>query len=163
MGEDMTARREALMQGLHPAQLFHIGVVADDIDKAMAEMSTNLGLSWKGGKPREMDLVIDGEERRVEMRIAHSVQGPPHVELIQSVPNSPWASPKSPGVHHLCYWSDNSADVCAHLAASGNKRVLGTDGAASGYFLSPSGMYIEVIPRELRDHLAGWLSVLPRD
>jgi hypothetical protein len=40
----------------------------------------------------------------------------------------------------------------------GNKRVLGRHGASSGYFLSPSGMYIEVIHRELRDHLAGWLS-----
>lgn len=145
------------MAGLHPAQLFHIGVVAGDIDKAMAEMSRNLGLHWKGGKSVEMDLVIHGEERRLEMRIAHSIEGPPHIELIQAVPDTPWAAPAAPGVHHLCYWSDRSAAVCAHLTSSGNRRVLGREGAPSGYFLSPSGIYIEIIPRELRDHLAGWL------
>ena len=46
---------------LHPAQLFHVGIVCRDIDATMAEMSANLGLTWKGGRPALHDLVIDGE------------------------------------------------------------------------------------------------------
>jgi hypothetical protein len=142
----MTDQSEAQAQlALHPNQLFHVGVVAEDLDLAIGEMSRNLGLTWKGGRPAMMDLWLEDGPRRVEMRIAHSVQGPPHVEVIQAVPNSPWSAPKAPGVHHLCYWADDSAAVVAHLELSGNRRVLGKPGSESGYFLSPSGMYIEVI------------------
>ena len=141
----------------HPAQLFHIGVVAEDIDKAMAEMSQALGLTWKGGQPETMDLWLFGEPRRVEMRIAHSVQGPPYVELIQSVPDSPWAMPAAMGAHHLCYWSDRPAEACAALQAMGATRAMGRPDAASGYFKTPSGMYLEVIGPELRDQLSGWI------
>jgi hypothetical protein len=142
---------------LHPAQLFHIGVVAEDIDKAMAEMSQALGLTWKGGQPQTMSLCIFGEERRVEMRIAHSVQGPPHVELIQAIPDSPWATPTAVGAHHLCYWSDRPQEAIAALKAAGATRALGKPDAASGYFRTPSGMYVEVIGPELRAQLSGWI------
>lgn len=150
------------LSGLHPAQLFHVGVVADDIDAAMREMSQNLGVEWVGGKATEMDLVVFGAKRRIEMRIAHAVQGPPHIELIQAVPGTPWSAPHAPGVHHLCYWSDHSAEVCQQLEQTGNRRILGEAGANSGYFLTPAGMVIEVIPRQLRDYLSAWITK-PRD
>lgn len=148
--------------GIHPTQLFHVGVVASDIDAAMREMSLNLGLEWKGGKPTVLDLCLYGEDRQVEMRIAHSRHGPPYIELIEAIPDSPWALPTGAGVHHVCYWSEESGAVCARLEASGNRRVLGKIGTASGYFLSPSGMYIEIIHKSLRDHLTAWLEREPR-
>ena len=140
---------------LHPAQLFHVGVVADDIDAAMAELSGNLGLTWKGGRPRASELCLYGEDRQVEMRIAHSIQGPPHIELLQAVPDTPWTTP-SHGAHHLCYWSADSDEVCQALEAAGNRRILGKAGTASGYFLTPGGMIIEIIGEDLRDHLSAW-------
>jgi len=143
------------MTGLHPGQLFHVGVVAADLDRAMAEMSRNLGVTWQSGKPRLMDLCLYGEDRQVEMRIAHTVQGPPYLELIQSVPDSPWAEP-SAGVHHLCYWSETAAEVCAALEAAGNRRVLGKPGADGGYFQSASGAIIEVIGPKMRDYLTAF-------
>ncbi|MDO7841713.1 VOC family protein [Sphingomonas immobilis] len=149
---------DAVLAGLHPPQLFHVGVVAADIDVAMREMSASLGLAWKGGKAKVMDLCLYGQERKVEMRIAHSRQGPPHVEVIQAVPDSPWALPPATGVHHLCYWSEDSAAICARLEAAGNRRVLGKPSAPSGYFLSPSGMYVEIIDKDLHDSIAGWLA-----
>jgi hypothetical protein len=143
--------------GLFPGELFHIGVVADDIEAAMRDMSRTLGLTWKGGsRPMIQELCIFGEERTVDMRIAHSVQGPPHIEVIQSVPGTPWETPTAAGVHHLCFWADNSAEVCARMEASGSRRVLGRPGADSGYFLSPQGLYVEIIGRPLRDYLTAW-------
>jgi hypothetical protein len=146
------------VSSLHPGQLFHVGVVAADIDAAMAEMSRTLGLTWKGGRPQEMQLCIFGEDRTVEMRIAHSVEGPPHVELIQATPDSPWAAPTAEGVHHLCYWSEEPAKACAALLAAGATRALGKPDAPSGYFKLPSGAYVEVIGPDLHARLSGWLT-----
>jgi hypothetical protein len=143
---------------LHPAQLFHVGVVAEDIDQAMAEMSKNLGLTWRGGRAKTMDLCLFGEERRLEMRIAHSMEGPPHVELIEAVPGTHWAAPTATGVHHLCYWSDEAAEICQRLEAdTANQRVTGKPGAPGGYFLTPSGLYIEIIGPELHTQLSDWI------
>jgi len=142
---------------LHPAQLFHIGVVCEDLDAAMDEMGRSLGLTWKGGRPTRMDLCIFGEPRTVEMRIAHSVQGPPHVELIESIPDSPWAAPTGLGVHHLCYWSDEPRRLIASLEAAGATRALGRADAASGYFKLPGGAYIEVLDPETHARLSGWI------
>jgi catechol 2,3-dioxygenase-like lactoylglutathione lyase family enzyme len=143
--------------GLHPGQLFHVGVVAADIDAAMTQMSRDLGLTWKGGRPSRQELTLYGEPRSLEMRIAHSVQGPPHVELIQAVPGTPWEAPAAVGTHHLCYWSDTSAEAGAALEAAGARRVLGKPGAESGYFQFPNGLLVEVIGRELRDKLTAWI------
>ena len=124
--------------GLHPSQLFHIGIVAADFDATLAEFSRAFGLRWRGGKPTVMDAWIDGKRRSIEMRIAHSVEGPPHHEVIAAVPDTPWDPTKS-GVHHVCYWSDVAASICATLEATpGYRRVLGEVGSDSGYFLSPN-------------------------
>jgi hypothetical protein len=152
-----TGLTEAIIGGLHPGQLFHVGIVATDIDKAMAEMSVAQGVTWKGGRPVLMDLTLFGEDRSLEMRIAHTVQGPPHIELIQAAPNTPW-DPARPGVHHLCYWSDLPGPICRSLEAAGYERLLGRPDADSGYFQSPGGMIVEIIGRELHDNLSTWLT-----
>jgi hypothetical protein len=143
---------------LHPGQLFHVGFVVRDMDAAMAELGRDLQLNWKGGKPQSMRLQISGEEREIEMRIAHSVQGPPYLELIEARPNTPWDVNGTIVQHHLCYWSADSAAVCARLEAAGYRRALGASGSGGGYFVSPSGTYIEIINVALRDQLAGWIS-----
>ncbi len=150
------------MTGLHPGQLFHIGITAVDIDQAMAELSAQLGVTWRAGKPRVMDLVLHGEARQAEMRIAHTVEGPPHLELIQCIPDSPWAE-ASKGVHHLCYFSEDSVAVGLALEAAGHRRILGRPGAETGYFQSASGVIVEVIGRATRDYLARIAASAPRE
>jgi hypothetical protein len=144
---------------LHPARLFHVGVVAADIDQAMAEMSASLGFAWRGGRARSMELWLYGEPRTVEMRIAHSVQGPPHVELIQAVPDTPWVATPAQGTHHLCYWSDEPAAVCARLEGDpAIRRILGKPGSPSGYFQTSSGLIVEIIGPELHGSLSRWIA-----
>jgi catechol 2,3-dioxygenase-like lactoylglutathione lyase family enzyme len=147
-----------LASGLHPGQLFHVGVVAEDFEATLLELSRTLGLTWKGGRPHPYELWIYGECRTIEMRIAHSVQGPPHYEVIAAIPGTPW-EPVKAGVHHLCYWSDDAADICARFESTpGVRRVLGQAGAASGYFLWPSGVLIEIIGRQLHQQLSQWIA-----
>ena len=149
-------------QGLHPVQLFHVGVVTDDFDATLAEMSRTLGLAWKGGAPRTMDLWLYGEPRQVEMRIAHSVQGPPHYEVIAAIPDTPW-TPSRAGVHHLCYWSDDAEAACAALeSAPEYRRVLGRPGSDGGYFQASDGRLLEIIGPKLHGRLSGWISAAER-
>src|ERR1700744_682791 len=103
--QPVSASDAVLAAALHPGRLFHIGVVTDDFDATLAEMSRDLGLTWRGGEPRTSTLWIFGEPRSVEMRIAHSVEGPPHYEVIASVPDTPWRTGRG-GAHHVCYWSE---------------------------------------------------------
>jgi catechol 2,3-dioxygenase-like lactoylglutathione lyase family enzyme len=142
---------------LHPGRLFHVGIVTNDFDATLAELTATLGFAWKGGQARVMDLWLYGEPRQVEMRIAHSVQGPPHYEVIASVPDTPW-DPAKAGVHHLCYWSDRSNEVCAALEAAGYRRVLGQAGSEAGYFISPDGRLTEIIGPTLHGQLSGWIA-----
>lgn len=142
---------------LHPAQLFHFGVVCEDIDATMAEMSACLGVTWRGGRLTRMELCIFGEARSVEMRIAHTVEGPPHLELIQALPDSPWSAPAAVGAHHLCYWSEQPRAVIASLEAAGAMRALGRPGDARGYFRLPGGALVEVLDAETRGRLSSWI------
>jgi len=146
------------VSGLHPSQLFHTGIVVEILDAGMAELGAALGLTWKGGRPVAMELQLYGEARTLTMRIAHSVQGPPHIELIQAIPDTPWALPAAAGVHHLCYWAEDSTARCAALEQAGFARVMGEQGSASGYFLSPLGIYIEILERDHHAALSRWLT-----
>lgn len=144
---------------LHPAHLFHIGVVAADIESAMQEMSETTDLRWKGGNPVVMDLHLWGEDGRVEMRIAHSIEGPPHFELIQAVPDTPWVLPpgESFQLHHVCYWSDAPAQTCANLEASGLQRIMGKAGSDAGYFRAGNGRIVEILGKARYESLRGWI------
>lgn len=145
---------------LHPANLFHIGVVAADIESTMQEMSETMDLRWQGGRPAKMNLHLYGEERSVEMRIAHSVEGPPHYELIEAVPDTPWVLP--PGeifcLHHICYWSDTAVSTCADLEASGLERIMGKPGSDGGYFRARNGRIVEILERTRYEGLRDWIT-----
>jgi hypothetical protein len=143
---------------VHPAQLFHIGIVVENMPAALVELSSGLGLTWKGGSPETREVWLFGGKRTLEMRIAHSVQGSPHIEVIEAIPNTPWEPVKGLGVHHLCYWSDDAIQACRQLELRGFPRVLGRSGAGSGYFRSPSGVCIEVLPRSRCEDLTAWLN-----
>jgi catechol 2,3-dioxygenase-like lactoylglutathione lyase family enzyme len=143
---------------VHPTQLFHIGIVVKDLPAALLELSLGLGLTWKGGDPEVREVWLDGTARTLEMRIAHSVEGRPHFEVIEAIPGTPWEPADGVGVHHVCYWSNDSTQLCAELESRGFPRVMGRPGAGSGYFRAPSGVYIEILPRSRCDDMAAWLS-----
>jgi len=142
------------MTPLHPGNLFHIGVVAADIDEAMPRMTRDLGLIWRGGGIRQTVTVLHGQERPLAMRIAFSAQGPPHVELIQAVPDTPWEA-ASAGIHHLCYWSETPEADGEALIRQGSQRILGRPGGDANYYEAQGGFYIEIISTRLRDKMIG--------
>jgi catechol 2,3-dioxygenase-like lactoylglutathione lyase family enzyme len=142
---------------LHPARLFHSGLVVADIDMAMADLSASLGVRWKGGRPTVHHLHFDGTDVEIELRIAFTVHGPPHIELIEAKEGTIWPL-AAVGLHHLCYWSPDAESAAASLEAQGYRRLMGQPGSRGGYFEGPTGLRVEILTQEYYEHLAAWLS-----
>ena len=139
---------------LQPANLFHTGIVVDDLAAAKAELGEQLGVTWfEGGA--EVVLITDDGARTVRSAYALSREGPHHVELAQSVPGTVWTVSAPGHAHHLGYWVDDVAEASSALMRSGSPRVatvaMSEDARPMcAYHRARSGLYVEVVCRALR-------------
>lgn len=85
---------------------YHVGIVVSDLESAKQELHELIGLSWC--KQQSGPLELDTRAGRISTRIdfVYSLGGPPNIELILRRPGTPW---ESLGLHHLGFWSDDSA------------------------------------------------------
>lgn len=135
---------------------FHVGIVLDDLDAGLAEMTEMFGYEWATPLAVQTPVVLPDREFVLDLRFAYSVTEP-RVELVQSVPGTPWVPALGSGVHHVGYWSDDVAADSAVLEAHGYAREakgVRPDGAATwAYHRSPGGPRIELVSRELQPGL----------
>lgn len=101
----------------------------------------------------------DGEAE-IDLRFTYS-RTTPRLEVIRTVPGTPWTPAAGSGVHHLGYWSDDVAADSARLSARGYvNEVSGIrpDGSLYwAYHRSPDGPRIELVSREVEPGLrAHW-------
>jgi hypothetical protein len=136
-----------------PTQLIHVGLVCRDIDTAMPKLAALLGVAWVGGAPEPWKLLIDGQPRELDMRIAHAQGNPVNYELIEAVDNTPWQTAADISLHHMCFHSPEPKAVCAQLCAMGYQQVLGGAGESSGYFRDREGPLVEIIDDGLLKYL----------
>lgn len=96
----------------------HIGVVVEDLDRAMSELTALLGLEW-------LPVVRSGHQTHSAAGSAlpetgplltMSRQGPPYIELLQCVPGTIWSEP---GLHHIGYWSADARGDSSRMAEQG--------------------------------------------
>jgi len=99
---------------------FQVGIFVQDLDAAMAQVGSALGLTWSEISSREL-------EEGGRLRVVFSKQGPPHIELIEGPPGSPWDSTAGPRIDHLGYWSDDFAAERDRLVREGNPVIRGDD------------------------------------
>ena len=81
---------------------FHAGIVVRDLGLAMEELSQAAGLEW-------IDLgthTIGGWT----IHVVYSVDGPPHIELIEGPPGSPWDATDGSRLDHLGCGAPGDAD-----------------------------------------------------
>jgi hypothetical protein len=100
---------------------YHVALVVEDLDAAMAELTRAVGLRW--GEPHDSTY---GEWR---IRVVYSA-GPPFVELVQGEPGGPWDTTEGSHLDHIGYFSD---DVLR------DRRVLEEAGAAIDLDPTPYG------------------------
>jgi len=138
------------------ADQFHLGIVVDDLDAGLAELSALFGYEWCPQIAVQTPVVLPETDIMLDLRFTYSVTTP-RVEVIQSVPGTPWVPVPGSGLHHAGYWSDDPAADAALLVSQGyadEARGMDADGSpAWTYHRSPSGLRIELVSRRLQPGL----------
>ncbi len=139
---------------LDAADLWHTGIVVDDLESAKAELSHELGVTWRDGGS-EVRLITDDGATTVQTAYALSVQGPHHVELVQSIPGTVWTAAPPGHAHHLGYWVDDVVAATNTFIALGAVRLASIAMADDeppicAYHRTKSGLHVEIVDRRLR-------------
>jgi hypothetical protein len=114
---------------------FHICLAVSDLEASMREVGAGLGLTWNDIE----ELTPAG----VRIRRAYSIEGPPHLELVQGPEGSEWDGPNGSTLHHLAVWSQDVASDVSRLEAAGMKRVFP---AKALFREGASGLRLEIVP-----------------
>jgi hypothetical protein len=135
---------------------FHIGIVVDDLDAALAEFGGLFGYEWCPVFAIETPVVLPEGEIMADLRFVYS-KTEPRVELIQARPGTPWVPAADSGIHHAGYWSEDMADDgrklddCGYVEEARGALPDGTPVWA--YYRSPKGPRIELVSRRLQSGL----------
>ena len=101
------------------SELYHVCIVVREIEPAREHLSELLGVEW--GPLSRFDMPyrrVDGTDAvAVNFAISYSL-GAPHLELVESVPGSPWEWNEHSNLHHLGYLVDDPDTGAEHLAAT---------------------------------------------
>ena len=98
---------------------FHVGLIVPKLEPALEELTEVLGLTWRDTFDGESPMRnADGSERIADLRFADPQQAP-YLEVIEAIPDSPWAlSAEGSNLHHLGFFVDDVPAEAAVVAAS---------------------------------------------
>jgi hypothetical protein len=137
---------------MRAADHFHVGIVVDDFDAALDDLSHLFGHEWCPALSISTPVVLPEGETTLDLVFTYSTTTP-RVEVIQSIPGSLWTPAPGSGIHHLGYWSDDVAADAARLTARGygvEATGVRPDGTAVwAYHRKASGPRIELVSRDL--------------
>ncbi|WP_024793591.1 VOC family protein [Tomitella biformata] len=135
------------------ADLFHVGIVADDPQKKMQELTELFGYEWGDVMGGAQPVTLPSGDTVVELLAWYSLNGP-RLEIVQSVPGTIWVPAEGSGIHHLGYWADDIEAESAKLEEQGYAveavGQLGDGKSYWAYHLSPEGPRIEIVSSQLR-------------
>lgn len=136
---------------LEQSDLYHIGIVVHDFEGTMERLSRQMGLTWSPVIRVPLPLwTRDHGMMEIESCAVYSQQQP-CLEIVRSVPDSPWQPVEGRPLHHLGYWTDNLGAASTALEERGCPKVVCAyaDGQMFGmaYHEMPDGMYVEIVDR----------------
>jgi catechol 2,3-dioxygenase-like lactoylglutathione lyase family enzyme len=147
----------------------HVGVVVDDLDRAIEHYASAFG--WRFSERLRMgplELHAPGEPSGllpVDLQVAWSVDSAPPLELICGGQETLWGVPRGEHrIHHIGYWVDDIAAAAARARAGGYEPevLLTADGGRGfGYYRGPGGMRIELIERSSEEPIRNWRGGAP--
>ena len=145
---------------LDHADLFHTGIVVDDLEAAKVELGEALGVTWHDGGA-EIRMIGDDGAQTVRSAYALSIEGPHHVELVQSIEGTVWTATGPGQAHHLGYWVDDVAATSAALVERGAVPIVAIAMADDrppmcAYLRTKNGLCVEIVDRALRKVLLPW-------
>jgi hypothetical protein len=134
--------------------LFHTGIVVDDLQAAKEEFGRLLGVTWlEGGGKVAMETAAGRSP--IVTKYAVSAEGPHHVELVQSVPGTLYTTDGSHRAHHVGYWVDDVPIASQALAQNGLTNVVlisfgGGRPPITAYHEAGDGFWIELVARSMK-------------
>jgi hypothetical protein len=138
--------------------LFHVGIVVDDVEETLAALSALFGYEWGAQMGGPSSVRLASGEEILDLRCTYSITAP-RLEIVQSVPGTLWEPVTGSGIHHVGYWSDDVAADAAALVSQGfAAEATGVlpDGAPFwAYHRGPSGPRIELVSRAVAPMLDG--------
>jgi hypothetical protein len=138
---------------------FHVGVVVDDLDAALEDLTDLFGYGWCPSMSVETPVLLPKGDLMLDLHFTYSATVP-RVEVIQSVPGTLWVPAAGSGIHHVGYWSEDVEADGRRLVERGyaeEARGVRSDGAAVWtYHHSVSGPRIELVSREIQAGLEGY-------
>ncbi len=151
------------MDVLGNLDIFHVGLVVEDIELAMEQLGRRLALDWAPLQERDQQVFRGtGEPCTEHIRFTYSRQGTPHLELIESRERRLW-SPGAPGqLHHVGAFSEDLPRQSALLVEQGAMlEMAGGDGSAPAgfaYHLLPGPMRVELVEAARRPEFEAWMA-----
>jgi len=142
----------------------HKGISVPDIDRAVADYSAALGLTFAPIRDFDPLPFWTPEEgaREISVRATYSLGGPIHLELVQG--NSSFYDTASPaGARHIGVWVDDLPAEADRLVAAGwTPRAANLPPeqgyGAIAYLTSPDGgLLVELISTILKPTIDEWL------
>ena len=117
---------------------------------------------WGVQGESEQPVVLDSGPARLTFGFAYSAQGPHRIELVQAIPGTLWEVPRPGGAHHLGYWSDDVRPCPRRSPHAACRSPPGSEPASRTgapalivMHRAPSGLYVELVDRSLREMLFG--------
>jgi hypothetical protein len=147
----------------HVGELFHTGIVVDDLDEAMALLTRIAGLTWAAPQTVGGFIATPKGALYRKLKVTYSVEGPHRVELIQHLDSTAWDNVTGGHrVHHLGLWTDDLRAGMERMAALGleaEAHGLDQDGRPVGpsfHRHAASGMWIELLETSYREAMEEW-------
>lgn len=103
---------------MRAADLYHVGLVADDVDATRDELSELFGYEWAPEISNPTPVCLAGADTTVDLRLVYS-RTMPRIEIVRSVPGTVWTPVAGSGIHHMGYWSDDVEGDVAVLTDRG--------------------------------------------
>lgn len=146
---------------LNFANLYHTGIVVDDVDAAKAEYSDLMGVTWPHEGETDMPVWLPSGPKTVAFRYAYTDEGPHRLELVRRIPQTLWAVGGIGHAHHLGFWCDNVAEASVALTRRGLPicaKVGVDDGDAPAPIVlhqAKTGIYLELVDAALQSVIFG--------
>jgi Glyoxalase/Bleomycin resistance protein/Dioxygenase superfamily len=144
------------------SRLFHIGIRVADLDLAMDQIGSTMGVTWASVQSHARSAWVPGVGQiDIPCRLTYSVEGPVHYELLEGPPGSIWDGTVTPGPHHYGVWSDDVKGDTERLLVQGWTLELAALSPEEGYgrltyVRSPSGFLLEPVSIVAKPRFERW-------